>query len=121
MPVQLSFEPTPIAEGRLIFSITIPGRLPSWNEILGMEHWARHKFKGELANAFLSALRHGANDCSTRTTLQRSTMLTYCVTLESYLAMRQEQQRLRSAKRRSAQKSLSVSRSKFMNSEPVPF
>ena len=40
--------------GKLIFSLTVPGRLPSWNDILGMEQWARYKFKNSLAKDFLS-------------------------------------------------------------------
>lgn len=121
MPAQLSFEPTPVVPGELLFSITIPGRLPSWNEVLGMEQWARYKFKGELAGVFLSALRAIASDSSTRTISVRNTTLTYAATLESYLAMRREQRRLKSAKKRLAQKSLNGSKLKCTNYGKEPF
>lgn len=112
MPAQLSFFATPPTPGRLLFSLTIPRRLPSWNELLGMEQWARYKFKKDLAGVFLCALRASAADCSTKTTCARSTMLIYADTLESCLQMRQEQRRLRSAKKRLDQKSPSGSKSK---------
>ena len=56
MPVQTSWLETPKAPGRLIFSMTIPGRLPSWNDILGMEQWARYDFKNELAELAVTKL-----------------------------------------------------------------
>ena len=31
-------------------------RLPSWNQLLGMEQWQRHQFKKGIAAAFLFAL-----------------------------------------------------------------
>ena len=88
------------------FRMEIPGRLPSWNQLLGMEQWQRHQFKKGIAAAFLFALSLAAEDCSTRTTLQKNTMLTYCATLESYLETRREQQKLKSAKKRLAAKNL---------------
>lgn len=104
---------------QLVFQLEIPGRLPSWNEILGMEHWARYKFKDEIQGAFLCALRATANDCSTMTTSARSTMLTACATLDSYRAMRREQRRLKSAKKKSSPGRRKGSASKSSKFEPV--
>lgn len=80
--------------------ITIPGRLPSWNDILGMEHWAREKFKKEIQDSFLSALRRSASDCSTTTTAVKSTMSIAADTLASYQATRLAERKLRQAKKR---------------------
>lgn len=106
--------------GRLVFRLTIPGRLPSWNDMLAMEHWERYLYKREVADAFLSELRRIAESCSTKTTSARNSWLTYADTLERYLAMRQEKRRLRLLKRRLAaknQKELSLKSS----SDDVPF
>ena len=88
------FEPTPMT-GDLILSLEIPGRLPSWNEILGMEHWTRDKFKQRLQDAFEYALRQSASDCSTKTTSAKSIMWTAAATLGSYRAMVQQRRKLR--------------------------
>lgn len=95
------------------FSIVIPGRLPSWNQILGMEQWARYKFKQELAKDFLSALRATAEDCSTRTTSAKNTMSIYADTLARFLAMKQAERKSRSAKKRLAAKNPSLPTLKF--------
>lgn len=97
--------------------IEIPGRLPSWNEILGMEQWARYKFKDEIQVAFLSALKACASDSSTRTTFARSIMSTAADTLASYRVMRQEQRKLRSAKKRQIQAQQKASQSKSTGSK----
>lgn len=117
---QLSFFETPKTEGRLVFELTVPGRLPSWNEILGMEQWARYQYKKQLADIFLSALRRAASDYSMKTICARNTWLTYAATLERYLAMRQEQRRLRPARRRSSPGLKRKSRSKSSKSK-LPF
>lgn len=80
--------------------LEIPGRLPSWNDILGMEQWTRYQFKEKLAHTFLSELRAIAQDCSMKTICAKSTIATYADTLESYLLMRREQRRLKFAKRK---------------------
>ena len=124
MPQATFFDSTQIKPGKLLFSITIPGRLSSWNDILGMEQWARYKFKQELADVFLYELRHTDTDSSTRTTFARSTMLTYADTLASYLAMRQAERRSKSAKKKLEAMSQKKPRSKslkFVPSEPPPF
>lgn len=79
----------------LIFSLIIPSKLPSWNEILGMHHWARKKFKDQIAQEFLSELRVCANDSSTKTICVKNIMSIYADTLESYLATKQAKQKLR--------------------------
>lgn len=107
-------------ESEPLFKLTVPGRLASWNEILGMEQWRRYKYKQELADVFLSTLRATANDCSIKTTSVASTLLTCADTLESYLAMRQEQRRLKSLSKRLGRKSQSGQQSKSINSK-VPF
>ena len=90
MPQQLSFEPTPTTPGELILRLDVPGRLPSWNQIMGMEQWARYKFKGELADVFLSSLRAIEGGSSTKTTSAANTTSTFYATLERFLLMRQE-------------------------------
>jgi len=118
--VQMSWLEAPARPDKPLFSLTIPGRLPSWNEILGMEQWQRYQFKKELAGAFLSALRATANGSSMKTTSAASTLLTYADTLESYLAMRQAQRRLKSRKRKWVPRSRSGRSSKSISSK-VPF
>lgn len=113
--------------GELLFEIELPGRLPSWNDILGMEQWARYQFKRELADLFLSELRRSAGDCSTRTTCARNTMLTFAATLERYLATQQAKRKSKSDRKRLEAKSASLfasksSRSpKFVPTLPPPF
>lgn len=122
MRVQLSFGETPVNPGKLLFSITIPGRLPSWNDILGMEQWARYQFKKELAAVFLSELRRIAADCSTKTTCAKNIWWTYVDTAVRYQAMQQEKRRLRSAKKKSAPTSQKKRSSKsFKPTEAPPF
>lgn len=120
-PQQLTFDPPEKKEGEEIFCLTVPGRVPSWNEILAMEHWARHKFKEDLAKNFLSALRATAADSSIKTTSARSTMLTYAVTLASCLQTRREQRKLRSLRKKSALKNKSEPKSESTDFERPPF
>lgn len=91
--------------------VVIPGRLPSWNEILGMEHWARAKFKSDIQDAFLSELRRSAADSSTKTTSARNTMSIAADTLESYQATQRAKRALRQAKKKSEAKAKSALRS----------
>jgi len=113
-------EPMPTRPGKLIFEIEIPGRLPSWNDILGMEQWARYKFKRQLADVFLSALRASAAACSTKTTSVKNTMLTFADTLERYLVMKQAERKSRLDKKKLAAKNASLFESKSSKSK-VPF
>lgn len=107
---------------KLLFSITIPGRLPSWNDLLGMEHWGRMKLKESIQAAFLSSLRASARDSSMRTTWPKSTLWTACATLESYLAMRRERRLSESGKKKRIPVRRKKSESKFSKPEgPVPF
>lgn len=106
--------------GQLIVDLRIPGKLPSWNDILGMEEWARYKFKRRLADDFLLELRAIAGSSSTKTTCAKSTMSTYADTLASYLAMRQAQRRSKQLKKKLEKKSGNLFESKFSESK-VPF
>lgn len=78
------------APRRLLLTLTVPGRLPSLNALLGMQHWARHKLKQEIARDFLSALRVLGSDCSMKITSSPSIIRTYVDTLESFLRTRLE-------------------------------
>ena len=91
---------------KLLCTIVVPGRLPSWNDMLGMEHWQRYKFKNDLAKSFLSALRQSETDCSMRTISQRNSMSIYADTLASYLTTARARRALRSAKKRLNQERL---------------
>ena len=97
MPQATFFDSTQSKPGKLLFSITIPGRLPSWNDILGMEQWARYKFKQELQKEFLSALRLSASDSSTLTTYAKNSMSIAADTLASYMETARLRRKLKSA------------------------
>ena len=103
-----------------VLVLEIPGRLPSWNDVLGMEQWARYKFKNELADAFLCALRASAIDSSTKTISAKSTYATYAATLELYLRTRQAKRKLKLLKKKLEAKSESLSESKCSKSK-IPF
>lgn len=80
----------------LIFSLEIPGKLSSWNEILAMHHWKRKKFKDDLAKSFLSALQASERGLSTKTICAENTTAIFAAThLEEYLEMKREKQKLR--------------------------
>jgi len=49
---------------KLILRLEIPGRLPSWNQILGLEHWGRAKLKKKIQDEFISSLYLSANELS---------------------------------------------------------
>src|SRR5690606_29881105 len=80
--------------------LSVPGRLPSWNAILGMGHWQREKFKESIQLAFLSALRATGPASSMKTTTAKSTMSTAAVTLGFYMETVRQKRKLRSAKKR---------------------
>lgn len=69
----------------LIIALEIPGRLPSWNEIIGMNRFTYTKFKRAQQDAFLSALYRSANAFSTRTTSQKKLLSTAAATLGSWI------------------------------------
>lgn len=104
----------------LVADLSIPGKLPSWNDLLGMEHWRRYQFKRELAETFLSALRAIDTASSTKTTSQKSTMLIYADTLESYLQTLQAKRKLKSLKKKLDAMNQNTSESKF-SEDKVPF
>jgi hypothetical protein len=110
----LSVDKTPFV------SLVIPGRLPSWNDILGMETWQRYQFKRKLAEDFLSVLKAIEKDSSTKIICAASTSWTYSAILESYLATRQAERKLKSARKRLEQKKPSSPELKFTKSK-VPF
>jgi hypothetical protein len=92
------------------FVLTLPQRLPSWNAVLGQEHWARKKMKDQIQSDFLSALRATASDSLTRTTCAKNTMLIAADTLVSYRMMLRSKRALKSAKKRSEAKKKSASK-----------
>jgi len=117
------FDSTP-KPGKLIFTLVVPGRLPSLNEILGMEAWGRYRFKKEISDAFLSSLRATAADSSTKIIWSQNTMSIYADTLESCLAMRLAARKSRSLKKKLALKNQSESSSKstlFDKPKKLPF
>lgn len=120
MNEQLTFDPPEKREGKLIFSLRVPGRLPSWNELLGMQHYARHRLKGRIAKDFLSALQACEPDSLTKTTCAKSTMLIYADTLAAYLRMTQAKRILKSASAKRIRAKVSTSGSKSFQSKP-PF
>ncbi len=105
----------------LLVEFVIPGRVPSWNDILGMETWQRYKYKKELANAFLYELRRIANDCSTETTCASSTWSTYADTLQCYLETAQLRRKLKLARKKLEKESPNLFESKSSKSDSVPF
>jgi len=113
-------EPTPTSPGELVFEIEIPGRLPSWNQILGFEHWSRDKFKCQLQEKFMYELRRLESASSTKTTAVANSISTYCATLELFLETRRQKRKLRSAKKRQSREQPNLSESKFSKSK-VPF
>lgn len=74
--------------------------VPSWNDVLQLQPWARQKRKGEILDAFLCALRASAADSSTRTTSARSTLSIAADMLDSYRATALAKRKLRSANAR---------------------
>lgn len=80
--------------------IVVPGPIPSWNEILKLEHWGRDKLKKEIQESFLSALQRSASDCSTRTISAKSTMSIAADTLVSYQATQRAKRASRRAKKK---------------------
>lgn len=93
---------SPKAKLKPIVVIEIPGRLPSWNQILAMQHWQRYKFKAALAKSFLLALQQSELASSTSTICAKNTMSIYAATLRSYLTMIQQRRLLRSANKKLA-------------------
>lgn len=87
-------------ERKLLLKLEIPGRLPSWNELLGMEHWQRYKLKAELQKDFLSALRACDDGFSMKTTCAKSITSIAADTLASYLEMSREKRKLKLLKKK---------------------
>ncbi len=108
-------------EPELIVSLKIPGRLPSWNDILGMEFWARDKFKSQLQDDFLSALQQCATDCSTKTTPAKNIILTACDTLACYRETVRQRRKSRRYKKKQSQEAKSLFESKSSELPKPPF
>lgn len=97
---QLTFDPPEKREGKLILSLRIPGRLPTWNDVLGMQHWSRHKLKSLIQVAFLSALSATVGTSSTKTTSAKNIMWTAYATLACYHRMIRAERILKSRNKR---------------------
>lgn len=69
----------------LIFSAEVDGRLPSWNDVLGMEHWSRHQLKKALQETFLSGLRQSDPTCSMKIIFAKNSMSIAADTLQSFM------------------------------------
>jgi hypothetical protein len=115
--------PTPAGQ-RLLLTLTIPGRIPSWNALLAMGHWQRAKAKKKIQDEFISALSLSANASAIPTILVRSGCSTLSGIAELFEMTRQRQSpsKPRSAKQRKARpstrKSKSTRRSNSRNSKP---
>lgn len=120
MPQQLSFDSTPAKQATLVCRLTIPGRLPSWNEILGMEQWARYKYKQQIQDGFLYELRRLARDCSMRTTCAKNFWSIAADTLALYQATALQKRKLRSANKKRSRELEKKQPSKSSGSK-VPF
>lgn len=118
------------ASPRLLLTLSIPSFLskskddekllpcvPSWNEVLGMEHWGRDKRKKEIQAAFLSALRACAAASLTRTTSAKNTWSIAADTLASYQAMVRDKRALKQRSARLEKKKLSA---QSLKSSPFP-
>lgn len=120
---QLTFDPPEKKPGKLIFALTIPGRLPSWNDILGMEQWARYRYKKDLADKFVFALQQSERASSTKIISQPSSTLIFSATL--LVAHLETARRRRELK--SANKKLKLAKEKKSGSKsssckgPLPF
>jgi hypothetical protein len=73
-----------------ILTLTIPGRLPSWNQILAMHHWQRKKFKDQIAKDFLRALQATESGSLTKATSVTSSTRIYADTLARCLTTRRK-------------------------------
>lgn len=103
--------PTIVCHNKLpSLSLTLKHPVPSWNAILGLQHFSRAKLKKAIQDDFLSALRASADDSSTRTTSARSTLSIAAATLDSYQRTMQERRKLRSRKSKSGAKKKSARR-----------
>lgn len=125
MPLTILSEPTPTSQSPEVV-IEIPGRLPSWNDVLGMEEWARYRFKQQVQETFLCALRLSATDSSMKTTSAKNTMSIAADTLALYMTTARQQRALKSAKKKLEAKNVSLSRSKSFDETtdvkgPLPF
>lgn len=104
-----------------MFALEMDGRLPSWNEILGMEHWARYQLKKSLASDFMSALQASVGTSLTKITYAKNSTSTYAATLARYQVTQREKRKLRSARKKLEAKNESSPESKSSDFEDPPF
>ena len=103
--------PTIVCHNKLpSLSLTLKHPVPSWNAILGLQHFSRAKLKKAIQDDFLSALRASADDSSTKTTYAKSTLSIAAATLDSYQRTMLERRRLKSRKSKSGAKKKSARR-----------
>ena len=62
--------------------LVIPKRLPSWNDVLDMDHWQRIPFKREIQGDTLLALKATGKGFSIKITCARSITLIRSATLD---------------------------------------
>lgn len=117
---QAQFGEIPQVPKERIFVLEVPGRMPSWNEILGMEEWARYKYKQQVQENFLSALRVSAQDCSTKTTCAKNIWSIAADILASYRAMVLAKRKLKQSRKKQSRAALSLFESKSSKGK-VPF
>lgn len=79
----------------LILKLSVPGNLPSWNELLGKSHWERLKIKKRVQAEFLSALNLSENASSIPIICQKSG----CSTVSDIAVLFEEMSRTRSNSR----------------------
>ena len=110
-PVDLPPIPTIVCHNKLpSLSLTLKHPVPSWNAILGLQHFSRAKLKKAIQDDFLSALRASADDSSMRTTSVRNTFATAAGILDSYQQTMQLRRKLKSRKSKSGAKKKSARR-----------
>lgn len=80
--------------------------VPSWNDMLAMQSWARMRRKDEIQLAFLSALRAAAADPLTTITCAKNTLLTAADMLDSYRAMTLDKRKSKQLAKRLEKKKL---------------
>lgn len=120
-PQQTLFAETPPGKDPPSISFRVPGRLPSWNQILGLEHWARYQLKERIQVAFASALRASAKDFSMRTTSARNIMWTAADTLDSYRETLRAKRRLKLLSKKLSQEPKKKRSLKSGPVKPLPF
>ena len=92
--------------------------VPSWNDMLAMQSWARMRRKEEIQCAFLSALRASASDPSTTTTSAKNTLSIAADTLALYRETSLQKRKSKQLVKRLEKKAAKKLASKSSPSEP---